>query len=178
MCVSESERVCVCGWGCSGGPLVRTGGKWRKGMRSSDEGKPTVSFSPKFSFCPSTHHIHPPPTPTILTAPHSIYPHLSKMKNPSFSSNVQPNIIYTPFPKIESYLGGRRDPPSVFKFHSSMNFIFLATLDKIITRSIHCFSGHNHPSTYIFLVRSSPPCASIVLRVARVQRTVSQLIET
>lgn len=34
---------------------ARTGGKWRKGMRSLDEsegGKNTASSSPKFSFCP------------------------------------------------------------------------------------------------------------------------------
>lgn len=91
----------------------------------------------------------PHPHPSSI-APHSIYPHLSKMKNPSFSSNVQPNIIYTPFPKIESYLGA-----TGFAICFQISFLhelyFPSTLDKIITRSIH-FSGHQ-PSTYIFLAR-------------------------
>lgn len=57
------------------------------------------------------------------------------MKNPSFSSNVQPNIIYTPFPKIESYLGA-----TGFAICFQISFLhelyFPSTLDKIITRSI------------------------------------------
>lgn len=75
-----------------------------------------------------------PQTPSP-PSPHSIYPYLSKMKNPSFSSNVQPNIIYTPFPKIESYLGA-----TGFAICFQISFLhelyFPSTLDKIITRSI------------------------------------------
>lgn len=51
------------------------------------------------SFCPAdksdevSHPDNPPPT------------NMSKMKNLSLSSNVAWNIVYTPFPGIESYLG-------------------------------------------------------------------------
>lgn len=80
------------------------------------------------------YRLHAAP-PLFSISPHSIYPHLSKMKNPSFSSNVQPNIIYTPFPKIESYLGA-----TGFAICFQISFLhelyFPSTLDKIITRSI------------------------------------------
>lgn len=57
------------------------------------------------------------------------------MENPSFSSNVQPNIIYTPFPKIESYLGAKGFA-ICFQISFLHELYFLLTLDKIITWSI------------------------------------------
>lgn len=99
--VEESERRC--------GGLVRTLGAngergwdpWMtlKGGKTLCPPRPSLVSVPRHIIS-THHHLHSAPHLT-----HSIYPHLSKMKNPSFSSNVQPNIIYTPFSKIESYLG-------------------------------------------------------------------------
>lgn len=96
----------------------------------------TVHFPSPSLVSVSGHIISAPSTtPPSSISPHSISPHLSKMKNPSFSSNVQPNIIYTPFQKIESYLGA-----TGFAICFQISFLhelyFPSTLDKIITRSI------------------------------------------
>lgn len=97
----------------------------------------------------------PPSTPTTTlpptTSPHSIYPHLSKMKNPSFSSNVQPNIIYTPFPEIEPYLGA-----TGFAICFQISFLHELYFPSTFGQNynpIDPFSGH-HPSTYIFPPRA------------------------
>lgn len=84
---------------------------------------------------------HPPPS-------HPIYPHLSKMKNPSLSSNVPPNMIHTSFPEIEPYLGA-----TGFAICFQISFVhelyFPSTSDQNYT-PIDRVSGHR-PSTYTFL---------------------------
>lgn len=73
-------------------------------------------------------------------------PTCPKWKIRHFPSNVQPNIIYTLFRKIETYLG-RLDSPYVFKFHSSMNFIFpdfgqnYKPIDLLSAHCLHIFSA-------------------------------------
>lgn len=83
---------------------------------------------------------------THPSAQSSFTPTCPKWKIRHFPSNVQPNIIYTLFRKIETYLG-RRDSPYVFKFHYSMNFIFpdfgqnYNPIDLLSAHCLHIFSA-------------------------------------
>lgn len=137
----------VGGWACA--PLR---GKWKrldpwlhlKGKKGLTTRRPIL---PRFTSVTT----HPMPTTNTHTSPH-----LSKMKNPPFSSNVQPNIISTPLQKIESYLGERRTRFAIcFQISFLRELYFPSTSDKIITRSIRFLATTR--STHILFTRA-PRC--------------------